>query len=192
MSNKVFKDTSDELTLPKNNDEIIRNLNTITSTDFEGGYRINSCLAKKNDTGELISTESKALQNIDNFVLKVPNYQSKQKTFEVLQKWEGFVSSVDKKNRTFSAQISDVTNENNPDEEVQVSFDEISESDIPLIEEGAIFYWVIGYQKEKNGQNLRSSAIRFRRLPAWSKRELKKAKESANELSKYFNSSKNK
>jgi hypothetical protein len=60
-------------------------------------------------------------------------------------------------------------------EEVTFSIDEISESD-RLAVPGGIFYWYLGYDDHVEGQRDRSSAIIFRRFPAWREKDLIKAK----------------
>ena len=104
--------------------------------------------------------------------------------FVSLQKWEGAVLSVTKD--AFSARLVDQTNPN-PEEEAEFSIDELDPDDLELLEPGAIFYWNIGYLDKKSGR-IRISDIRFRRLPAWTERDLKEAEIAAEELQKYFES----
>ncbi len=96
-----------------------------------------------------------------------------------LQKWEGIVVEVGKE--VFYARLYDLTSEN-PEEEAEFSIDEVSEEDRELLKAGAVFYWSIGYFTTRTGQRLRTSIIKFRRLPAWTEREIKAAKERAIEL----------
>ncbi len=104
-----------------------------------------------------------------------------QNIFISLQKWEGIVMDV--MDDAFLARLIDLT-QKGTDEEAEFSFDEISEEDKPLIRSGAIFYWNIGYHTSYSGQRTRTSLIRFRRLPAWTQREIDAAKREAERLGK--------
>ena len=103
--------------------------------------------------------------------------------FSTLQKWEGYVSEVSE--TEFIAVIKDLSNRENLQEVVTFDRNEIADEDQELIEQGAIFYWYIGYQDEIGGKK-RSSSIRFRRLSGFSKDELDSAKKEVNDLRKYF------
>ena len=105
----------------------------------------------------------------------------KQERFRSLHKWQGFVISASA--GSFLARISDVTGRD-PDEEVEFSLDEVPPPDLPLLQPGAVFYWIMGYLDTRNGQRLRTSAIRFRRLPIWTDDELSKAQFEAQNLRK--------
>jgi hypothetical protein len=99
-----------------------------------------------------------------------------------LQEWEGVVLEVSVEG--FLARISDASGDHE-DEEVELSSEEVSEIDRPLVEPGAIFYWTIGYrQRLPIGTRERVSRLRFRRLPAWTKRELEEARDRAAELAR--------
>ena len=90
--------------------------------------------------------------------------------FKLLQKWEGTVIEVE--NNVIRAQIQDLLDRSTPLEEVTFSMDEVSKSDRPLVVQGAIFYWMIGYLDHVTGQRTRESRIVFRRLPGWKKDEV--------------------
>ena len=96
-----------------------------------------------------------------------------------LQKWEGTVFEV--KKDVFKARLHDLTTEN-PEEEAEFSIDEISDDDRELLKPGAVFYWSIGYLTTGTGQRIRTSIIKFRRLPAWTEREIRTAKAQATEI----------
>lgn len=114
-----------------------------------------------------------------------PNLESLPGTFRLLQLWEGRVTHVSKDE--FIAIISDRTDPSLNDEQVTLSIEEVTEDDVPLIKPGAVFYWSIGYADHPGRPRVRESRIRFRRLPGWTKTELDRAKETANNLSAYFN-----
>jgi hypothetical protein len=102
-------------------------------------------------------------------------HDTHQDYFIPLQKWEGVIMEVGKD--FFVAQLADLTN-NNPEEIAEFSVDEIGFEDRDLVREGAIFYWSIGYFDKPSGR-LRSSIIRFRRVPTWFNEEIENAKQIA-------------
>jgi hypothetical protein len=104
-----------------------------------------------------------------------------QSTFISLQKWEGIV--LDVMTDAFLARLIDLTRKG-ADEEAEFPMDEISAEDKPLVRPGAIFYWNIGYHTSYSGQRTRTSIMRFRRLPAWTQREIDAAKQEAERIGK--------
>jgi hypothetical protein len=104
--------------------------------------------------------------------------------FDVRQQWEGIVTSVDRDE--FSVVLRDVIRRNAPEFEAVLSIEEISEDDLPLLKEGAVLYWTIGY-KTRAGTTERVSTIRLRRLPAWSRSDLERVQRQAHELDEMFN-----
>jgi hypothetical protein len=107
--------------------------------------------------------------------------EPRQSAFVSLQKWEGVVLEV--LSDSFLTRLVDLTR-TGPDEEAEFPLDEVSEEDRPLIRPGAIFYWNIGYHNSYSGQRTRTSIIRFRRLPAWTREEIEAAKREAERLGK--------
>jgi hypothetical protein len=108
---------------------------------------------------------------------KLPRVVNK---FVSLQKWEGVVTGITKE--TIVARVHDLVNKG-IEEEVELSFEEMSKEDSQLIRPGAIFYWNIGYHDSGRGQRTRQSLIRFRRLPAWRGKEIENAKLEAARIS---------
>ena len=109
-------------------------------------------------------------------VVWVPVIPQTREGFEVLQKFEGTVQSV--QGDTFVPRLEDKTN-GSPEEEAEIPLAEIMPGDGELVKPGAAFYWVIGYRREDHGQRSRSSMIRFQRLPSWSPAEVERAKKAA-------------
>lgn len=95
-----------------------------------------------------------------------------------LQKWEGYV--IELRQDTFLARLTPIKGEG-PDQEAEIYLSEVEEGDHVLIRPGAVFYWSIGYLDRPSGR-IRASRIRFRRLPAWSRRDLETAKAEAENL----------
>ena len=103
--------------------------------------------------------------------------------FEVLQQWEGTVTSLG--GGEFVAKLTDLTDPSQLSEEAVFSRQELSDGDLPLLVEGAVFRWAVGY-KTRGGQKERVSNISFLRLPAWSRNITDAIKEAAAELERAF------
>lgn len=102
-----------------------------------------------------------------------------QSSFVAEQEWEGFVTDFDEKN--FYARLIDLTNKG-IEENAQFEAEDISPADRELLKEGAIFRWSIGYERLTGGTKRRISSIVFRRLPAWSRRDIEASKQEAESL----------
>ena len=96
--------------------------------------------------------------------------------FTSLIKWRGVVLEIYKD--CFLCRLVDQEG-NSPYEEAEILLSEISDEDLQLIDIGAVFYWSIGYQTNPSGSRIRSSIIRFRRLPVWRSEELSEAQKKA-------------
>lgn len=100
------------------------------------------------------------------------------RSLQPLQEWEGYVTEV--KKDSFIARLIDVTKGASTEGEVaEFSLSEIREDHLSLIVEGAVFRWVIGYLRSVSGEKQRISDLVFRRLPAWTKRDIDAAKTKA-------------
>ncbi|MES2694659.1 MAG: hypothetical protein V4773_14385 [Verrucomicrobiota bacterium] len=103
--------------------------------------------------------------------------------FHELSRWEGVV--IQENGDEFSARLTDPYGKR-ADEEAEFPIDEIPSFDRELVQQGAVFYWSIGYWDSISGLRSRISQIRFRRLPVWSASELRKARANAGRLSELF------
>jgi hypothetical protein len=102
-----------------------------------------------------------------------------------LQEWEGYVLTIDRPHKSFTARLLDLTVNDKAEKELaEFDISELSESDDKLLQEGAVFRWVIGNQITRGGQKRRISQIIFRRMPAWTQREIDEARREAKELSR--------
>ncbi|HYP55189.1 MAG TPA: hypothetical protein VEQ41_02655 [Solirubrobacterales bacterium] len=101
--------------------------------------------------------------------------------FIALQRWEGIVTECG--DETFIAQLTDLT-EPGPREEVELPISDVALEDRDLVEVGAVFYWSIGYKDEADGQRVKASTLRFRRLPVWSESELIAARGRAEDVAR--------
>lgn len=89
-----------------------------------------------------------------------------------IQSWEGIVTDV--RTDEFDARLFTVASAGRP-EEATIPKSDIAQGDLELVAIDAVFYWTIGYLTTDAGQRSRISTIRFRRLPAWTQRELDEA-----------------
>jgi hypothetical protein len=104
--------------------------------------------------------------------------------FIVLQKWEGTVVSVD--GDAFTAVMRDLADPSRPDEQMTLSLEEIAPSDRDLLEPGAILYWSLGYRETLSGSRERVALLRFRRLPVWTRGDLREVERKARRLGELF------
>jgi hypothetical protein len=104
--------------------------------------------------------------------------------FRTLQQWEGVVTQV--REDVFEAELRDLNHPSSPPEFVELSLDEISAPDKPLLRNGSVFYWIIGHETRTAGQILNVSEVRFKRTPRWSRAELEAARKTGKELFERF------
>jgi hypothetical protein len=97
---------------------------------------------------------------------------------QLVSKLEGVVLSVEAE--TFLARLTDDSAEQ-PEIEARVYIKEVSEADRELLRPNGLFYWTIGYRDTPDGDRLRESRIRFRRLPGWREEDLNNADAWADE-----------
>jgi hypothetical protein len=100
----------------------------------------------------------------------------------MLQQWEGTVTKV--AHDEFSAVLRDLTQPTRPEEQASFPFEQVPDADGSLVVPGAVFYWSIGYEVTLTGTRKTVSMLRFRRLPAWSRSELRRIKIDAERFQK--------
>lgn len=105
-------------------------------------------------------------------------------SFELRQQWEGVVTNVE--GDEFSVVLRDLVDPAAPEFDAVLPMEEVSQDDIPLLKNGAILYWTIGYERTRTGQLKRVSNVRLRRLPAWSKADIQRVENRARELDELF------
>ena len=99
-------------------------------------------------------------------------------SFRILQAWEGVVTAVAEE--SFAVRLLDLMSDM-PEEEAEISLDEVSDDERPLVKEGAVFLLHVGYATSEGGQRSRTAILRFRRLPVWTDSELATADQIAQE-----------
>ena len=111
-----------------------------------------------------------------------PSRIHNKESFNPLQEWEGYVTSVD--DSSFTAELLDITNPSvDTREEAQFPKEELSDQDLRQLKVGAVFRWSIGYVRSQSGVKRRSSQIIFRNLPMWTKEDFKKTQRLAEDYS---------
>jgi hypothetical protein len=98
--------------------------------------------------------------------------------------WECTVEAIGEDE--FVATLRSLRDHADSEKEAQIPLDEVSLDDMELLEVGAVFYWTIGYETSPAGTRRRFSQIKFRRLPAWTKKDLARVDEKADELFRMF------
>jgi len=133
------------------------------------------------DNATAVSTEAPANLGLSAPpVIVLPGPFKPRHRFKVLQQFEGTLLEIS--GDECRARIRDLTKPGFV-EEITFSIEEISESDHNIAVPGAVFYWDIGYQDRIDGQRLRVSSVRFRRIPMWKEKDLISSQREAESLS---------
>lgn len=133
----------------------------------------NPSLGKAVTVDELVAPYSSRISS--------PTRAAQVRSLNPIAEWEGYVEGVG--DDDFWVRLVNVkSGENLPTDEARFAKSELSEFWLPHLEVGAIVRWVIGQERLPNGQRRRVSELHFRRLPAHSEKEYKRAIEDANEL----------
>ncbi len=103
---------------------------------------------------------------------------SRRATLHALQEWEGYV--LETIGDEFVARLVDLTSgSSHEEEEAIIPLAEISDDDAAKLHVGAIFRWVIGYERSPSGTKKRVSQIVFRDLPRLTEGDLQQGREWA-------------
>ena len=103
------------------------------------------------------------------------------------QEWEGTVLSVS--GTDFMAKLLDITaGATVEEEEATISRRELSDDDQPKVTLGAVFRWVLGYEKSVSGTRRRVSQIVFRDLPRVTAEDVARGEAWADGLLRSFES----
>jgi hypothetical protein len=134
----------------------------------------------------LLQSQDQVNPRQDAFV-RLPDLRLSPLKVIVLQRWIGRVESVH--HEQFVAVTTDATNPRNPPEEAEFDLTEVSEGDLPLVSEGAMFYWSIGYRDSPGGQRERVSSLRFVRSPRLSEPTVNRIFERADRMAAFLQES---
>jgi hypothetical protein len=123
-----------------------------------------------------IAHEGRQIVTFPNLVQHPPAFR-----FTPLKRWEGTVVKVTPNEDEFTARLRNLDNPKDEELQAVISLAEVTDSDRPLVQEGAVFYWNIGYLTDKYGTKSSIGTIRFRRLPVWTTSEIARIQEFASE-----------
>jgi hypothetical protein len=69
-----------------------------------------------------------------------------------------------------------------PVQRVRFDISIVSPNDLPLLAEGATFYWCMGYRQDNDGDRAYESLLRFRRFPRLSSKQVAAARKRAADI----------
>ena len=97
-------------------------------------------------------------------VARLPENQTQSPTLHALQQWEGYV--LERTTEEFTARLVDITGgASREQEEAVIPLAELADHEAAKATPGAIFRWVIGYERAPRKPQKRVSVIVFRDLP---------------------------
>jgi hypothetical protein len=102
-----------------------------------------------------------------------------RKHYLVVQMWEGYVIEVNQ--GVFLARLVPIKGDA-PELEAEMYLEAVDLPDRALVEQGAVFYWSIGYFITPRGNRIKASQICFRHKPLWTVSELEKGRTEAARL----------
>ena len=103
----------------------------------------------------------------------------------LLQQWEGSVIT-EPTDGEFTAVLRDRTDATRPEEQATFSMEDVSPADERLVITGAIFYWSIAYEDSPSGTRRAVSMLRFRRLPAWTRSDMRQIERDITRFRRLF------
>jgi hypothetical protein len=118
------------------------------------------------------------------FARMIPGRVDRSPKQTIFHYWECSVERID--GESFIATLRSLRDDAESEKEAEIPLDEISPDDLELLAPGAIFYWSIGYETSPAGTRKRFSSLRFRRLPAWNRKDLARVEAAGKDLFKMF------
>lgn len=114
--------------------------------------------------------------------LSTANYQGQKASPEVLAEWDGYVEEIHRD--YFTARMRGLQGKGvaGKNEEAEIPISDVDDEDRELLAIGAFFRLTITYELPKVGPKRRFTTLQFRRLPAFTKRELDEADKLADKL----------
>ncbi len=119
----------------------------------------------------------KVVPPIDSLILDKAKTRP-ERTLTPISEWEGYVEDISEND--FSVRMVNVRSKSSlPADMATFDKDEVSKYDRQLLKEGAIVRWVVGRERLSTGQIRNVSELYFRRLPAHTEKDYKRAYEMA-------------
>ena len=101
---------------------------------------------------------------------------------EVIAEWDGYVEEIS--DNSFVARMKGLKGDGvaGKDEEAEIPISDVDARDLGLLVVGAFFRLTIAYESKKIGGKRRFTTVQFRRLPAYTKREIEAAEQETDEI----------
>jgi hypothetical protein len=169
---EIIKEAAQNIVLPDNHDTF----------NFGEQYK-HTCSPLAYSDGADVSYARAAFPA--NWNINLHEFKSKPlNCFNSKRKYQGEVRELT--NDGFIGRLRNLS-ESAPDQEAEFYFEDVSPNDKELVAIGALFYWNIGYMTLVGGQRLGCHTLAFKRLPVWTKTEIKAAKQRAKSLFEWVN-----
>ncbi|MBI1211870.1 MAG: hypothetical protein GC190_10440 [Alphaproteobacteria bacterium] len=97
--------------------------------------------------------------------------------FQASNEWDGYVSAIGE--TTFEVELVDLRDPTGGRIKAEIPIEELDEDARKRLAIGQVLRWVVGYEITRSGQKKRASIILIRRLPRWTKNEIKSAQSEA-------------
>lgn len=102
-----------------------------------------------------------------------PNPPRRAERFEVVQNWEGVVTTVEE--TTFHAEVRPTNNPSaRPTDELEIDLVNVAPGDIEMVKEGSVFYLTVGTLTLPGEGPQQTTRLIFRRMPRWSANDIKR------------------
>lgn len=133
------------------------------------------------------SRKSTSPESVDDLVAPLSKRRSnpfqglQQRSFTPVSEWEGYVESI--QGDEFTLRLVNIKSGTElADEEATFATSDLSAEQREKLQVGAIIRWVVGLERLPTDQRRRVSELHFRRLPAHSKKDFKRAYTNAGQL----------
>lgn len=133
-----------------------------------------------NATQDLSSTARERPLRIDGPLPVLPR-SAENESASLIQIWEGTVQDVLSGEGTMRALLQAKMG-GVPDHFAEIGLEWVSEQDLNLVRPGAVFYLSLYKARRRGGTIVNSQELRFRRLPAWTRRDAASIKDIARHL----------
>jgi hypothetical protein len=119
--------------------------------------------------------------SLEDVVLRKLDVIQEKDRLLVLQQWEGVVTEV--YSDSFLTNLVDLTaGETDVSDEAELPMGDLSADDRKILQQGAVFRWLIGYRISPRGTRERISSIFFRRVAGPTEDQISEMKKEARQL----------